>query len=198
MKDWGLAGEKPSFIVVLSTFPHQHENHLRWPSFPASFDFICSSILVIWPNQSHIKEVAGIWKHLYGNSKMFRDIFNSLYIGFQKTFFHPILGMGGWGLTNFSDHRLGLHQRSLCRFRAFAKSSSNLLVHLLLQFEIVSNNAWPPSSRHFWSLLLSLLVIHLGPLWSSPSQCKSSGRERSSFTKSSWKTEAWRVWNLLL
>ena len=97
MKDWGLAGEKPSFIVVLSTFPHQHENHLRWPSFPASFDFICSSILVIWPNQSHIKEVAGIWKHLYGNSKMFRDIFNSLYIGFQKTFFHPILGMGGGG-----------------------------------------------------------------------------------------------------
>ena len=189
MKDWGLAGEKPSFIVVLSTFPHQHENHLRWPSFPASFDFICSSILVIWPNQSHIKEVAGIWKHLYGNSKMFRDIFNSLYIGFQKTFFHPILGMGG----------VGAYQLQWPQTRVTSeKSSSNLLVHLLLQFEIVSNNARPPSSRHFWSLLLSLLVIHLGPLWSSPSQCKSSGRERSSFTKSSWKTEAWRVWNLLL
>ena len=78
MKDWGLAGEKPSFIVVLSTFPHQHENHLRWPSFPASFDFICSSILVIWPNQSHIKEVAGIWKHLYGNSKMVPRYFEQL------------------------------------------------------------------------------------------------------------------------
>ena len=40
--------------------------------------------------------------------------------------------------SSFSDHGPGLHQRSLCHFRAFAKSSSNLLVHLLLQFEIVS------------------------------------------------------------
>ena len=76
-----------------------------------------------------------------------------------------------FGLTIFNDHRPGLHQRSLCRFRAFAKSSSNNL---------------PSCRRHFWSLLLSLLVIHLGPLWSSPSRCKSSGWERSSFTKSWW------------
>ena len=45
------------------------------PSLLASFDFICSSILVIWPNQSHIKEVAAIWKHLYGNgSRYFQQL----------------------------------------------------------------------------------------------------------------------------
>ena len=162
MKDWGLAGEKPSFIVVLSTFPHQHENHLRWPSFPASFDFICSSILVIWPNQSHIKEVAAIWKHLYGNSKMVPRYFEQLadwasenVLRFFDTDTENVsvdFPLCLWQMiftrhlsintvsssSSFSDHGPGLHQRSLCRFRAFAKSSSNLLVHLLLQFEIVS------------------------------------------------------------
>ena len=132
-----ITGDDPLFLLVL---------------------FFCSSVHVIWPNQSHIKEVAGIWKHLYGNSKMVPRYFEQLADWASENvlrFFDsslenvPVdLPLCLWQMiftrnssintvsssssSSFSDHGPGSHQRSLCHFRAFAK------FYLLLQFEIVS------------------------------------------------------------
>ena len=69
----------------------------------------------------------------------------------------------------------------------FSKNSADhLLVHLLVHQPISP----PPNVGTSVVVLLALLVIQLGPLWSSRSECKSSSWERSSFTNSGWKTEA--------
>ena len=91
MKDWDLAGEKPSFIVVLSKFPHQNGIHWRWPSFPVGFVFFAPPSML--SDQTRVTSK----KSLPFESicmEMVQDIFNSLQIGIHKTF---------WGsLTRFS------------------------------------------------------------------------------------------------
>ena len=166
MKDWDLAGEKPSFIVVLSKFPHQNGIHWRWPSFPVGFVFLllrpCNLTKPESHQRSHCRLKAFVWK-------WFKIFSTACRLGFIKRF--EVLWHGSLESVS-ADPPLCLWQMMVAPFHKKLANLLNRVLLLLLQWpqtRVTSEKSLPFQSLCKVFLQQLNLRVHL-PRRSPPPQ----------------------------